>query len=139
MQRDMDFSALRFKKCEQFAYGTIRFPPDTSPNMSGISGIWNLDGKPLSRELLERVAQCLQHRGPDGTASWQKGSVGLSSSLLRVTPESKDEVQPVVHSSGCVLVFDGRLDNRSELIEELRENHIAHAATPDSLLALLAY
>src|SRR5437868_4928627 len=107
--------------------------------MSGISGIWNLDGKPLSRDLLMRVADSLQHRGLDGTSSWHKGSIGLSANLLRVTPESVNEIQPTVHSSGCFMVFDGRIDNRHELIEQLKDSPEANSSTPDSLLALFAY
>src|SRR3954471_15706918 len=107
--------------------------------MSGISGIWNLDDKPLSPQLLTRVAASLQHRGPDGTSSWHKGSLGVSTNLLRVTSESANEVQPVLHSSGCVLVFDGRIDNRDELIEQLKRSHNAASSTPDSELVLFAY
>src|SRR5256885_912623 len=107
--------------------------------MSGISGIWNLDGKPLSQDLLKRVGDSLQHRGPDDSSNWYSGSIGLSANLLKVTAESANETQPVVHSSGCVLIFDGRIDNRPELIAELKASHDAALSSPDSLLALFAY
>src|SRR5438309_284122 len=107
--------------------------------MSGISGIWNLDGKPLSQQLLTRVAESLRHRGPDVTSSWHNASVGLNSNLLRLTPESANETQPVIHSSGCALVFDGRIDNRSELIKQLKQSSETDSSTSDAVLALRAY
>src|SRR5262249_34743222 len=39
--------------------------------------------------------------------------------LQRVTPESLEEVQPLTTSSGCGLVFNGRLDDRSQLSTDL--------------------
>lgn len=84
--------------------------------MSGILGLWNLDGRPLESELLAKMSATLAHRGPDGEDFWTKGPVGLACQLMRVTPESLTETQPLVHPSGAVAVFDGRLDNREELL-----------------------
>ena len=38
--------------------------------MSGILGIWNLDGRPLEPELLAKMSATLAHRGPDGEGRW---------------------------------------------------------------------
>ena len=61
----------------------------------------------------------LAHRGPDGERFWIQGPIGLACQLFRVTPEASTEIQPHVHCSGVVLVFDGRLDNRDELLRIL--------------------
>ena len=87
--------------------------------MSGILGVWNLDGRPIEPTLLSQLAKRLAHRGPDGEGLYADGSVGLASRLFRVTPESAAETQPFVHSSGVVVVFDGRLDNREDLLASL--------------------
>lgn len=107
--------------------------------MSGIVGMWNLNGKPVERELLGRMSATLAHRGPDGEAMWIEGPVGLACQLLRVTPESEKEIQPLVDSSGNILVFDGRLDNRDGLLANLRDSHQVSSTSPDPALVLAAY
>ena len=107
--------------------------------MSGIVGIWNLDGKPVEREVLARMSGTMAHRGPDGEEMWIKGPVGLGCQLLRVTPESEKETQPLVNSSGTVLVFDGRLDNREELLPSLKDSYAVSSSSPDPDLVLAAY
>ncbi len=107
--------------------------------MSGIVGMWNLDGKPVEREVLARMSGTMAHRGLDGEEMWIEGPVGLGCQLLRVTPESEKETQPLVDSSGAVLVFDGRLDNREELLASLRDSHQVSSSSPDPALVLAAY
>ncbi len=107
--------------------------------MSGIIGIWNLDGKPVEREVLARMSATMAHRGPDGEEMWIKGPVGLGCQLLRVTPESEKETQPLVDASGTVVVFDGRLDNREELLASLKDTYAVSSSSPDPALVLAAY
>ena len=106
--------------------------------MSGIVGIWNRDGRPVSRSDLSRLCATLAHRG-DSEALEIRGPVGLGCRLSRITPEAVAEVQPVVDSSGTMLVFDGRLDNRDELIAALPHDLPVTGDSPDSRLALAAY
>ncbi len=35
--------------------------------MCGICGIYNLDGRPVEQDLLERMNDTMIHRGPDGS------------------------------------------------------------------------
>jgi asparagine synthase (glutamine-hydrolysing) len=107
--------------------------------MSGILGIWNLDGQPVATELLSQMSVTLAHRGPDGEGQWLQGQVGLACQLMRVTPESLAETQPLIHPSGPVVVFDGRLDNREELLRLLRGAWGAEPDSPDPALVLAAY
>jgi asparagine synthase (glutamine-hydrolysing) len=107
--------------------------------MSGILGMWNLDGRPIETTLLSRLAKTLTHRGPDGEGQYSDGSVGLACRVFRVTPESVTEVQPFVHPSGVVLAFDGRLDNRDELLPILSRQFGSCSGAPDSALVVAAY
>lgn len=107
--------------------------------MSGIVGIWNLDGRPVAPPMLRSLSASLSHRGPDGNDQWIRGSMGLACRLLRVVPESLAETQPAIGRSGTVLVFDGRLDNRAELLAELNDTHDVTAESPDPVLVLAAY
>ena len=106
--------------------------------MSGITGIWNLGGQPVSGTLLTSMSTRLAHRGGDHDGQWLHESVGLACQLLRVTPESETETQPVLHRSGTVLVFDGRLDNREDMLAQLREEPdlTTRSSDPDLILAL---
>lgn len=107
--------------------------------MSGIVGIWNRDGRPVDRTLLEGQNAVLAHRGGDRDEAWTGGSVGMACQLMRVTPESAEETQPVINGSGVVLVFDGRLDDREELISDLRRSPGVGPDSPDPALVLAAY
>ena len=84
--------------------------------MSGLLGIWNLDGEPVVRETLVAMANTIAHRGGDGLDLWLEGSVGLGCHLWRITREASFEHQPLVDPDGHVLLFDGRIDNRADLI-----------------------
>jgi len=78
--------------------------------MSGIVGIWNVDGRHVAPSLLAVLGGSLSHRGSDAYGQWVEGPAGLACHLLRVTPESLAETQPAIGPSGTVLVFDGRLE-----------------------------
>ncbi|WP_216909554.1 asparagine synthase-related protein [Synechococcus sp. CCY 0621] len=107
--------------------------------MSGVFGLFNQDGKPVERSELGDMASLLERRGPDRTAFWSEGPVGLGLTLLTTTPELAFEPQPVRHgASGCVIVADVRLDNREELLAALGLADRAHLLG-DAGLILEAY
>jgi asparagine synthase (glutamine-hydrolysing) len=88
--------------------------------MSGIFGIVNLDGAPVDRPLLERMAKATARRGPDANAIWCCGAVGLGHALLRIAGEPEDEAQPRTLDGQVWVTADARIDGRSELIRSLR-------------------
>lgn len=106
--------------------------------MSGICGIWNLDGQPVERALLSRMSATLSHRGPDGEGLWAEGPAGMACQHLQITPESVGQPQPLIHAAGTVLVFDGRLDNRDELLHGCADEELSARST-DTALVLAAY
>jgi asparagine synthase (glutamine-hydrolysing) len=87
--------------------------------MSGITGFWQRDGGPARPEILDRMSEALSHRGPDGEGRRAAPSALLACRHLWVTPEEIGERQPVVAPTGAMLVLDGRIDNRQELLERL--------------------
>jgi asparagine synthase (glutamine-hydrolysing) len=107
--------------------------------LSGIVGIWNRDGEPVEPSWLARCSATLAHRGVDGEERWIRGPVGLACQLLRVTPESAGERQPALDAAGAALVFDGRLDNREEILAALPATAAVTAASPDPALVLATY
>ncbi len=107
--------------------------------MSGIVGLWNFNGAPIDVSLLQRLTAAIAHRGPDAQGFWVDGPVGVAACLLRVAPESLHEVQPAVRPGEAVVVFDGRLDNREEILAETQFSGAISAASSDSALVLAAY
>lgn len=87
--------------------------------MSGIGTIFSFDDAPVSREQLQLLGKSLSSRGPDGSSSFYSTNIGMCFSALRTTRESWFEKQPLTTPDGDVLVMDGVLFNREELIELL--------------------
>jgi asparagine synthase (glutamine-hydrolysing) len=93
--------------------------------MSGIAGIIHFDGKPVEPGLIEKITRGMAHRGPDGINHWVKGSVAFVQCILRTTPESLEEHQPLTNEDeSLVLVMDGRVDNWEELRKELLSKNV---------------
>ncbi len=87
--------------------------------MSVQFGRWNFNGKPVDRDYLEKVKPVIATYGPDDGGSFAKTNVSILYRAFHTTQESRREVQPYVMASGAVLTWDGRLDNRTELIRRL--------------------
>jgi asparagine synthase (glutamine-hydrolysing) len=83
------------------------------------AGLWNFDGAPVDQALLERFRLAAAPYGPDGTTIHAKNSVGIIYGAFHTTDESRLECQPFYSPSGKVIVWNGRLDNRCELIAQL--------------------
>ena len=108
--------------------------------MSGIAGFIHFDGRPADEGTLAAMLSSLAHRGPDATGQWLQGPAGLAHCLLRTTPQSLGEVQPLHGAeSGLVMVMDGRVDNREELLGQLRQHGVVPDGTTDPALVLSAY
>jgi asparagine synthase (glutamine-hydrolysing) len=103
--------------------------------MSGIAGIFNQDGGPVSRGELETLAMPARHRAVDGRDGWIGPFVGIVHQHFHVTPESRIEPQPFVARSGVVVALDGRLDNRDELIDRSLPETAAPGCGDGALIA----
>ena len=107
--------------------------------MSGIAGIYYLDGQPVGDEI-DRMVEVMEHRGPDGQDTWTDGPVGLGHCMLHTTPESLHASLPQESTqSGCVVTADARIDNRTPLLKNLRLPTGSDQTIPDSTLILRAY
>jgi asparagine synthase (glutamine-hydrolysing) len=108
--------------------------------VSGFAGILHMDGSPVDRPLLERLTEFQKFRGSDAQNNWVDGSVGFGHTLLRISPESEHERQPLSLDGKTWIVADCRVDARPELIAELaRSGHHDLARAPDAELILRAY
>ena len=104
--------------------------------MSGLAGIFYLDGRSAPRADLLKMLDAIAHRGPNDLGVSIQGSVGLGHRMVHTTPESLREKLPFTHSKHDVTITaDARLDNRKELLNLL---DVSEAVT-DSELILAAY
>lgn len=108
--------------------------------MGGIAAVYNLDGRPIDRLSFDRMLSAIAHRGPDGMGRWVDGPIALGHTMLHTTPESLHDTQPLAGPDGnhC-LTFDGRIDNRTELIAALEANGVRLRTDTDSEIILRAY
>lgn len=95
--------------------------------MSVQFGKCNFDGKPLEPEDLTEVRPVIAPFGPDGEGYICKDNFAVLYRSFHTTKESRREATPHITASGGVLTWDGRLDNRRDLIEGL-----AGELSPDS-------
>ena len=89
--------------------------------MSGIGGVLNFDRAPVRDEILRALGQGLAARGPDGGNHIKSGPVGMVYRAYHTNRESRLERQPLISRYGHILCWDGRLDNREELIALLND------------------
>ena len=87
--------------------------------MSVQAGIWNFNGEPITRECLAGVSSELESFGADSEAIHTSGNIGTLYRAFHTTAESRFEKQPVISAAGRMYVWDGRLDNRDELLKQL--------------------
>lgn len=76
-------------------------------------------GKPVDPHDLEEARRMLAPYGPDGEGYLCDGNIGIVYRAFQCTQEARRETQPHVAKSGTVITWDGRLDNRRDLIERL--------------------
>jgi asparagine synthase (glutamine-hydrolysing) len=108
--------------------------------MSGLAGLWNRSGQPVDQAIVGSMAAVIERRGRDHAGRWSLGPVSFACQLLRVTPESvaAAERQPVTDLAGNTLLFDGRLDNREELLGAMSAARCT-SESPDSDVVLAAW
>jgi len=84
--------------------------------MSAQFGKWTFDGRTPEPKLSAAIREILAPYGPDGVSDFTGPGIQILYLPFHTMPESRRERQPVLLPSGAVLIWDGRLDNRADLI-----------------------
>ena len=105
--------------------------------MSVQFGRWNFGGQPPAPDYIDKVSAALAPYGPDSNESYSKDGVRILYRAFHTTKESRREKQPCISLSGAVITWDGRLDNRADLISELRDS--ATVNSTDVAIVAAAY
>jgi asparagine synthase (glutamine-hydrolysing) len=90
--------------------------------MSAQFGIYQFDEQPAPVDELSKAAVALEALGPDGGSLFISPPVSMCYRGLDSTKESSSACQPHTSESGAVVTWDGRLDNRDEIIRLLDDS-----------------
>ena len=89
--------------------------------MSAVGGIINFNNRPGDSALLTSLWKGLAQRGPDGGDLVTDGPVGICYRAFNTNRQSRLERQPFISRDRTILALDGRIDNRDDLISDLRD------------------
>ena len=107
--------------------------------MCGISGIFDLSGDPINRNLLERMTSIIKHRGPDGDGRYVDHEVGLGHRRLSIIDVGGGG-QPIGNEDGKLqIVFNGEIYNFIELRKELEAFGHVFKTKSDTEVIIHAY
>ena len=107
--------------------------------MCGICGIYNLDGKPVNQDLLERMNDTMIHRGPDGSGIYIDKGIGLGHRRLAIIDLHTGD-QPMSSEDGLLhVVFNGEIYNFLELRDELEKSGHIFRTRSDTEVLLHGY
>jgi len=99
----------------------------------------DLRGERPSRAVLQRMLAPVRHRGAVHGEYFGDGGFALAVATFATTPEDQHAAQPVLEGGRC-MGFDGRIDNRDDLIRALGPaRNQPNAAESDAALALRAF
>lgn len=105
--------------------------------MSALGGIYNFSTHVINEHVLSSLGDALVIHAPDGGREVCSSSVGMAYRAFHTNRESRSETQPFISRTKQILVWDGRLDNRTELISAL--SHVIGSDRSDVALAMAAY
>jgi len=86
--------------------------------MSGIGGMLGRGHSPRDRQSLQRLGEALAPLGDEVRRFEETSQVAMVFRRFQVDGEDRWQ-QPFLDDQGCLLTWDGRLDNGPELTREL--------------------
>lgn len=104
--------------------------------MCGIAGIVLRDrNQSVDLDALNRMADAIKHRGPDGSGLMHLSHVGLSHRRLSILDLSENGTQPMSSQDGVhTLVFNGEIYNYKSLIADLSPGLALKSGTDTEVL-----
>jgi asparagine synthase (glutamine-hydrolysing) len=107
--------------------------------MCGIAGELAF-GAAADVAAVQRMAQTMGDRGPDGAGSWSHDAVALAHRRLKIIDLSSAGDQPMTDPElGLTVVFNGCIYNHRELRAELERDGARFFSTSDTEVILKAY
>lgn len=108
--------------------------------MCGISGIYLKDGASIDFSVVEKMAESLNHRGPDYKGVYIDGPVGLGHTRLSIIDLSAQGNQPMQSSDGrYTIVYNGEVYNFGEIRKILFAKGHRYCGHSDTEVVLHAF
>lgn len=108
--------------------------------MGGIYGIFQRNGSPVSRHLLETMAAAMPNSKSEDHAMWLDGCTGLGQRLNTISSEAVDLFRSTTDSTHeFAFVYAARLDNRAEIAHALHFSSSEASRLTDGELIRSAY
>lgn len=109
--------------------------------MCGIAGILSLNPNNVSRQRLQKMADTITHRGPEGEDFWinESGNVGFGHRRLCIIDLSDAGSQPMHYSDRYTIVYNGEIYNYLELKGVLQQHGYTFCSHTDTEVILAAY
>jgi asparagine synthase (glutamine-hydrolysing) len=105
--------------------------------MCGFVGVINKNGEPVEREVLQKMADSIHHRGPDEEGIWMDGPIGFFHKRLSIIDLSTGR-QPMAFLD-YTIVFNGEIYNYVELRNDLIAKGHQFVTTSDTEVILHLY
>jgi len=91
-------------------------------------------------ELLQRMGNAIEHRGPDAGVSFVDNLIGLRHQRLSIIDTSENGLQPMKSPSGrYIIVFNGEIYNFKALRAKLEEQGVVFRGQSDTEVVLALY
>jgi asparagine synthase (glutamine-hydrolysing) len=108
--------------------------------MCGFVVTTSASGQPVDTDLLERMADLIRHRGPDGDGRFAEDGVGFAFRRLAIFDLAPTGDQPMASADGrYVIVFNGAIYNFIELRAELAALGHTFRSSGDTEVLLTAW
>lgn len=108
--------------------------------MSGITGIFNINGHPVSINLLKRMTDIMKHRGPDAEGFWTDNFIGFGHRRLAIIDFSPAAHQPMKNNDGSLIITNnGKVYNFQNLRMELQAKGYRFYSKTDTEVILKSY
>lgn len=108
--------------------------------MCGIAGIFNLDGRPVSQNILRKMTDIIRHRGPDGEGFWSNTCIGFGHRRLAIIDLTPAGHQPMQSDDGnFIIIHNGEVYNFQNLRIQLEAKGYKFHSTTDTEVVLKSY
>ncbi|MFN8293957.1 MAG: asparagine synthase (glutamine-hydrolyzing) [Chitinophagales bacterium] len=107
--------------------------------MCGIAGIISTNQHLHTQAVLQKMADSLQHRGPDGNGSYTHSTVSLVHTRLSIIDPSLGKQPMLSADKNLAITFNGEIYNYKELKAELRHSGFTFNTDSDTEVILYAY
>ncbi len=108
--------------------------------MCGIAGVYNFKNlEEVQQDVLQRMTDVMQHRGPDADGVYLNGHIGLGHRRLSIIDLSEAGRQPMFsHDKQLAIVFNGEVYNFLEYRDDLiARGHTFHSKTDTEVIIYL--